>query len=64
MISTGVAYLRPEHQGAEVRATITSAIEILKALRNPGDGETPLVNAVFVMKPVNGVGLTVTVSFK
>ncbi|QKM44069.1 hypothetical protein HI792_15935 [Ralstonia solanacearum] len=54
MISIGAVYLGPEHQGSEAHATITSAIEILKALRDPGDAVTPLVNAVFVVKGSQG----------
>lgn len=54
MISIGAVYLGPEHEGSEVHATITSAIAILKALRGPGDVETPLVNAVFVVKGSQG----------
>ncbi|MEF9416634.1 hypothetical protein ABXT21_19680 [Ralstonia sp. SM1864_UCD524_TZ4] len=54
MISIGAVYLGPEHQGSEVHATITSAIEILKALHAPGDVESPLVNAVFVVTGSQG----------
>ncbi|GCB06755.1 hypothetical protein [Ralstonia sp. SET104] len=54
MISIGAVYLGPEHEGSEVHVTITSAIAILKELRGPGDVETPLVNAVFVVKGSQG----------
>jgi hypothetical protein len=50
MISIGAVYHGPELQGSEINRLVISASKALKELRGPlRTGETPWVNAVFVV---------------